>query len=98
MTNLLQALETTRPREKSGSWTSARYDFQRHIAILKLIDLHNQPGDYRIGFDYFDDLIVLDNSIKPTKISFIQVKTKMAGFWKMREITSQSKKAIHHVP
>ena len=92
MTNLLPALETTRPREKSGSWTSARYDFQRHIAILKIIELHERHDDYRVGFDYFDDLIILDSSFSPTKIRFLQVKTKTSGFWRIREITSQSGK------
>ena len=72
--SLNQALLTGVPREFSGSTTANRYDFQANFAILKLIELHESAGDYRIAFDYFDDVVVLDSATNPGKIYLYQVK------------------------
>jgi Cap4 dsDNA endonuclease len=79
-------LETTSPRERSGSQTSARYDFQTNFAILKLVELREGAEDFRVIVDLFDDLTILDSALAPTAVRFYQIKSKDAGDWIMSEL------------
>lgn len=87
MTDLLNALQESKPREKAGGRTTARYEFQAHVAIIKIIDLHETGKDYRAAFEHFDDLMILNSSTAPDRVEFYQVKSKSAGRWTMRALT-----------
>lgn len=86
MSNLLSALAAHRPREKAGSRTSARYEFQAHVAILKIIDLHEGGSDYRAIFDHFDDLLILNHPNNADRIRLYQIKGKGSGRWTTKAI------------
>jgi hypothetical protein len=48
MTNLLTAVSSAKPREKAGAHTMARYGFQVHASILKMLELHESGNDYSL--------------------------------------------------
>lgn len=81
MTALATAIVKTKPREKAGARTGARYAFQTHVSLAKLLDLHEEEIDYRAIFDHFDDLTILDNSAIPSLADFFQIKGKESGKW-----------------
>lgn len=81
MNEFVATIVSAKPREKSGPTTGARYAFQSHVSLAKLLDLHETGDDYRAIFDYFDDLTILDASSTPTIAQFFQIKGKDAGAW-----------------
>jgi hypothetical protein len=84
--SLQTLLEKAPPRERSGSRTAARYDFQTNFGILKLIELREAGQDFRVVFDVFDDLMVLDSPLAPTTVRFYQIKSRDAGDWIMSDL------------
>jgi hypothetical protein len=105
MTTLSAAIASTKPREKSGARTSARYAFQNHVSLAKVLDLHKTGADYRVILDHFDDLVILETSIEPMGMEFYQIKGKQAGSWTASQLCSISGdfprttvgKMYHHV-
>jgi len=84
--SLSDILQTARPREKSGSQTASRYDFQSNYAILRLIELHQQDQDYRLVLDLYDDVAILNSADDPTEIRLYQIKSKARGDWKTADL------------
>ncbi|MBK3664794.1 DUF4297 domain-containing protein [Bradyrhizobium diazoefficiens] len=78
---LATALVTARPREKSGPRTGARYAFQVHVCLAKVLEWHAAGSDYRAVFDHFDDLAILTGPDDPDKIAFFQIKGKQSKPW-----------------
>jgi Cap4 dsDNA endonuclease len=87
MTNLLTAVSSAKPREKAGANTMARYGFQVHASILKMLELHESGNDYRAVFDHFDDLMVFDKSDLPENVDFYQIKSQSEGSWSLKHMT-----------
>ena len=87
--SLKDTLVTTPPREESGSVSSDRFQYQRHWALLKLLNYHLQEPDYVFIFDYHDDVLILDSDENPTKIKFYQIKTKGRNNWTLAALTKQ---------
>ncbi len=79
-------MKTIPPRERSGSQTAARYDFQANFGILKLVELRESKQDFRIIFDLYDDLMVLDSSTAPNQARFYQLKSKDPGDWTIQDL------------
>lgn len=92
MTSLLQAVGAAKPREKAGAHTMARYGFQVHASILKMLELHRGGSDYRAVFDHFDDLMVFDKADQPDKVAFYQIKSQDKGDWTLKAMTSKKGK------
>jgi hypothetical protein len=84
--SLESLIRSIRPRERAGSQTAARYDFQAHYAILKLVELREGKTDFRIVFDMFDDIMVLDSTSDPKEARFYQLKSKDPGDWTMMDL------------
>jgi hypothetical protein len=93
MEKLLDKIVTNEPRERAGSRSYNRFDFQQNWALCKIFDLHSSLYDYLVCFDYYDDIIIMDSSSNPEKISFYQVKTRNNGQWTLKELlkTTNSK-------
>lgn len=66
----------TKPRELAGSRTSNRLDYQQNYGIYCLLEWHTKGEDYRIFFDYHDDIVILFPANDPSEAHFYQVKTK----------------------
>lgn len=84
--DLKEKLISIKPRERSGSKSSNRFDYQKDWAICKIIELHNRGTDYLIAFEYHEDIIILNSSTTPDRISFYQVKTKERGNWTLNAL------------
>lgn len=82
-------LHEKKPREKSGSRASSRFEFQANFSILKILDLQETGNDYRALFDHFDDLTILNSSSTPTKIEFFQIKGRGNGAWTIKQLTKE---------
>ena len=76
MTAPTTILVTTKPREKAGPRTGARYAFQAHVSLAKVLEIHETGVDYRAVFDHFDDLALLNGSNNPDEVEFFQIKGK----------------------
>lgn len=76
----------TKPREKAGSTSSSRFDFQKDWSICKLIEYHQAKSDYVIVFDWHEDLIIMDSEFNPQKVSFYQIKGRKSGNWTIKEL------------
>jgi hypothetical protein len=94
MTNLLTTVSSAKPREKAGAHTMARYGFQVHASILKMLDLHQTGNDYRAVFDHFDDLMVFDKADQPENVEFYQIKSQSSGPWSLKGMVRKQGKAL----
>lgn len=92
MTNLLTAVSAAKPREKSGAHTMARYGFQVHASIVKMLELHGSGNDYRAVFDHFDDLMVFDKADLPENVDFYQIKSNNKGPWSLKALMKKEGK------
>jgi hypothetical protein len=84
--NLSAIMRSAVPRERAGTRTQGRYNFQTNFGILKLVELHESGQDFRIIFDVFDDLMIVDSAISPAQAWFYQVKSKDPGDWTIPDI------------
>lgn len=91
MKDLKTNIIITKPRERSGSISSNRFDFQKDWAICKLLELHSKPDDYLLTLEHHDDIIIFDSSSEPNKISFFQVKTNNKSKWTIKQLIKQEK-------
>ncbi|APT60396.1 hypothetical protein RGI145_23930 (plasmid) [Roseomonas gilardii] len=90
MTGLASTILAAQPREKAGARTGARFAFQIHATLAKLLELHEAGIDYRALFDHFDDLTILVGSSRPTGLTFYQIKGREPGPWKATHLCSTS--------
>lgn len=70
----------------------ARYGFQVHASVLKMLDLHRSGSDYRAVFDHFDDLMVFDKAQQPAKVDFYQIKSQDKGEWTLKAMAAKKGK------
>jgi len=89
---MLNSLHKVKPREKAGSQTASRFEFQANFSILKILDLHETGADYRVLFDHFDDLTILNSSGAPSQIRFYQIKGRdSAKPWTIKQLVREEK-------
>ena len=94
MDNLKDKLVAIEPREVAGSSTSNRYDYQQNYGIYCLLELHSEENDYRILFDYHDDIVVLFPAEDPKDLHFYQIKTNETKNWTIGELLKKPKTKI----
>ena len=83
----------TKPREKAGSTSGSRFDYQKDWSLCKLIECHETQSDYVIVFDWHEDLLIMNSEHNPEKVSFFQIKGKKSGNWTIAKlITSETGK------
>lgn len=87
-----------KPREKSGTSSSNRFDYQQDWAICKLLELHQSGNDYLLVLDYHDDVVVLNSAENPTEMSFYQLKTKGAGNWTLKAMLKRGRGTSGELP
>jgi hypothetical protein len=86
MPDLAELIKSAAPRERAGGQTQARYDFQANYSILKIVELQESGQDFRIFFDLFDDIMVVDSATAPTEARFYQLKSKDPGDWTIPDV------------
>jgi len=75
-----------KPRERSGSTSASRFDYQKDWSICKLIECYQTKSDYVIVFDWHEDLIIMDSELNPQTVSFYQIKGKKSGNWTLAQL------------
>ncbi len=89
--NLTDQLVNTPQREKGGSLAIQRLDYQVAWGITHLFELHASGNDYAVGFEFHDDIIVIDSASNPSKVRFYQVKTKTSDKnWTLNSLTKST--------
>lgn len=81
------------PRERAGSRSANRFDYQLDWALCHLLDLHEQDQDYVLIIDYHDDVLVLDSASNPEKVYFYQIKTTTSGNWTTTRLVARKRGA-----
>jgi rRNA maturation protein Rpf1 len=85
--DLIDALTSIPQREKGGSTAVERFDFQTCWGVSHLLKLHNSGEQYAVGFEFHDDIVVLDDKKKPSELRFYQLKTASSGSWTVTRLT-----------
>lgn len=88
---LKSKIVTQKPREKSGSTSASRFDYQKDWSLCKLIESHISGKDYVAIFDYHDDLIIMDSESNPKSVDFFQIKGKKNGNWTTANLLTSAK-------
>jgi len=81
MMKLKENIINQKPREKAGSTSSSRFDYQKDWSLCQLLEYHNSESDYLFIFDYHEDLLILNSETNPDKISFYQIKGNKSTNW-----------------
>lgn len=89
--SLSDALLLHRPRETSGGPASNRFDYQRTWSLCHLLELHSTHDSYVLVLEYHDDVLVLDDDVRPQEVQFFQVKTRKNGQWSKRDLLARPK-------
>lgn len=88
-------LITVPQTETAGSRSPARFAYQRNWALAELIQYHLEGKDYVFAFEFHDDILILDSEDAPSKLQFVQVKTKTTGQkWSVHQLTNPEKGKI----
>jgi hypothetical protein len=94
---LADILLARQPRETSGGLTANRFAYQCTWALCKLLQLHDEAGDYVLIMEFHDDVLVLNSSTSPTSADFYQLKT--AGkMWKLTPLLAFKNRGKGAVP
>ena len=72
---IINKLNTAKPREFSGANTVNSYSFQLDICAYLILEMIRQKKDFVALVEYLDDIVILDDEKNPTSIIFYQVKT-----------------------
>lgn len=93
MATLAEKLIKTSPREKSGSLSANRFDFQKDWIVCFILDLHLSDQEYLVLCDYFDDVVLIDQEdTSCTSISFFQIKTRKGSTkWTYKKLITRKK-------
>jgi hypothetical protein len=69
------------PRERGGAIASNRLEYQQNYAIWQFLELYSRHIDFRMFFDYHDDIVVAQPADDPKQLHFYQVKTDRLRDW-----------------
>jgi hypothetical protein len=90
MPSILDEFVAKPPRERSGSRSANRFDYQLSWAFCLLLDLERENKDYLIILDYHDDVVVFDSDTLPTVADFYQIKTETQNHWTLPRLLSRA--------
>lgn len=80
-------------REKDGSSTFNKYEYQYHWALCKIVSLHEESAEYVVFVEYHEDVIVADSlSAEDAHFEFNQIKNFKGSPWTGARITKRPKK------
>ncbi|CAM4444870.1 DUF4297 domain-containing protein [Vibrio agarivorans] len=77
-------------RETSGAETFAKYEFQFHWALCKIIQKHQKQEDYALLIEYHEDVVIADSlDGRRANFDFYQVKNKTGAQYTLNSLTKQ---------
>lgn len=83
-----------KPREKSGSSSANRFDYQKDWALCKLLQIHTKEIEYILLLEYHDDVVLITKNNDNEEIEFYQIKTKGDTHWTLSSLISNDKKEM----
>ncbi len=90
MPSVLEEFIAKPPRERSGSRSANRFDYQLSWAFCLLLDLESENKDYFLVLDYHDDVVVFNSENLPTEADFYQIKTETQNHWTLTRLLSRA--------
>ncbi|MGA9796291.1 MAG: dsDNA nuclease domain-containing protein [Rhizomicrobium sp.] len=89
---LIDQLISVPQREKAGSTTAERIDYQALWGLTLIFKHFGGLADYAVCFEFHDDVLLLNSATNPTSLRFYQVKTKDKGHWTLADLTRRKNK------
>lgn len=86
---VIEELVSKSPLEVAGSRSAARFNYQKNWALSHLLKKHNKGEKYVFAFEFHDDIIILNNEVNPSQITFVQVKTSRGKNWTIHRLTKR---------
>jgi len=78
-------------RETSGAETFAKYEFQFHWALCKILQKHHKQQDYALLLEYHEDVVIADSMDgQKAQFDFYQVKNKTGARYTVDSLTKRS--------
>jgi hypothetical protein len=87
---LAEALVSIPQSERGGEIAQRGFDYQTCWALSQMLEYELYGENYVFIFEYHDDVLILDNEISPTNLTFAQVKTR-EKHWTASSLSSSSK-------
>ncbi|EJG1076019.1 DUF4297 domain-containing protein [Vibrio parahaemolyticus] len=77
-------------RETSGAVTFAKYEFQFHWALCKILQKHQKQEDYALLIEYHEDVVIADSlDGQNANFGFYQVKNKTGAKYTVNSLTKR---------
>ena len=73
---LTETLVSIPQSERGGEIAQRGFDYQTCWALSQMLEYELDEKNYVFIFEYHDDVIILDDEISPTQLTFAQVKTR----------------------
>lgn len=80
------------PRETAGAEAQRAFDFQIHVSMARILELHATENAYIGFFDHFDDFVVVEGDDPEAEISFYQVKSSTNAVWTVTRLAKRPNK------
>ncbi|HHG3224972.1 TPA: DUF4297 domain-containing protein, partial [Vibrio parahaemolyticus] len=88
---LAEALISIPQSERGGEIAQRGFDYQTCWALSQMLEYELDEKNYVFIFEYHDDVLILDDEVSPTDLTFAQVKTR-EKHWTASILSSSTKK------
>ncbi|EKO3576717.1 DUF4297 domain-containing protein [Vibrio metschnikovii] len=90
---LAEALVSIPQSERGGEIAQRGFDYQTCWALSQMLEYELDEKNYVFIFEYHDDVLILDDEVSPTDLTFAQVKTR-EKHWTASILSSTNKKPV----
>jgi hypothetical protein len=91
----MQDVLQTQLREKAGSDSYNRYEYQMHWAMYHMMKKFQNGEEFIIFCEFHDDIAETPNHNSPKCIEFFQIKTKTKGNFTLNELLRKPPNKSH---
>ncbi|MBG0761826.1 hypothetical protein BOO22_20695 [Vibrio cidicii] len=101
---LAEALVSIPQAERGGEIAQRGFDYQTCWALSQMLEYELDGKNYVFIFEYHDDILIIDDAVSPTDLTFAQVKTRekhwtaslLSKSTKAKPVSIIGKLFIHH--
>lgn len=88
---LAETLVSIPQSERGGEIAQRGFDYQTCWALSQMLEYELDEKNYVFIFEYHDDVLILDDEVSPTQLTFAQVKTR-EKHWTTSTLSNSTKK------
>lgn len=88
---LAETLVSIPQSERGGEIAQRGFDYQTCWALSQMLEYELDEKNYVFIFEYHDDVLILDDEVSPTQLTFAQVKTR-EKHWTASTLSNSTKK------